>query len=138
MKKILHFIDPNNPIPYLKNEEINNIRDKIFQLDCSNIILKKLYSNNPDEYSGPGYIKQTLDGNLIFKTYSNKSLSAKDFFDEDPQAKAGKLILANEYYKLTAHDIYCREWKCERILPDFQSSSNGTIITGKINLIKTT
>jgi hypothetical protein len=110
-------------------DEIDKLRNGSWELDCS---LIRLRPNSPDQeaFEGPGYIKNTSDGQILFKLYSTKPLKPGLGLKWSEKRQRGKLIPDELQYTLSATDINGRHWEAEKILPDqagFVSTENNTI-----------
>jgi hypothetical protein len=109
--------------------EIDKLRDGSWELDCS---LIRLRPNSPDQevFEGPGYIKNTSDGQIFFKLYSSKPLNPGLGLKWSEKRQRGKLIPDELQYTLFATDIGGRHWEAEKILPEqtgIVSTENNTI-----------
>jgi hypothetical protein len=113
----------------LKYGEVDKLRNGSWELDCS---LIRLRPNSPDQeaFEGPGYIKNTSDGQILFKLYSSKPLKPGLGLKWSKKRQKGKLIPDELQYTLSAVDIEGRRWEAEKILPDQTgpvSAENNTI-----------
>jgi hypothetical protein len=113
----------------LRYGEIDKLRNGSWELDCS---LIRLRPNSPDQeaFEGPGYIKNTSDGQILFKLYSSKPLKPGLELKWSKKRPRGKLIPDELQYTLSATDIEGRHWEAEKILPyrsGFVSAENNTI-----------
>ena len=113
----------------LTYDEIDKLRNGSWELDCS---LIRLRPNSPDQeaFEGPGYIKNTSDGQILFKLYSSKPLMPGLGLKWSEKRQRGKLIPDELQYTLSATDIEGRHWEAEKILPDQAgpvSAENNTI-----------
>lgn len=133
--------------PIFTRQEIEDLRQGILEIDCPKMSLKGQPPKNPCTYKGPGYIKQSLGGQFLFKLYSNQESKPNEYlikFFSKKSTKPGQVIPKHEYYNLEAIDIYGRKWKGIRILPDlfFSKQRKGIVLTGRIrelaSKIKTT
>lgn len=109
--------------------EIDKLRDDSWELDCS---LIRLRPNSPGQetFEGPGYIKNTSDGQIFFKLYSSKPLKPSLELKWSKEYRGGKLIPNELQYALSATDIGGRLWEAEKILPEqtgIVSRENNTI-----------
>ena len=138
MGRKIHLSSGRRLYPYIAIDELKHMKNGDFLLDCSEIELKSHSLESPDKYFGPGYIKQTKDGILVFKLYSSDKTGQMDAFNSLARDRAGRVIPHEEYFKLTACDTHGREWICERILPNWDLGPNGLIITGEVNHITVT
>lgn len=114
----------------LRSEEIENLRNGSFWLDCPYMILQKQSRNSSIIYTGPGYIRQSPEGGLKFAVYAKEDLSLEQLVG--PRGRIGELIPDDEFYSLTANDKLGKKWVSRRILPSFSqnTSQRGTICEG--------
>ena len=93
--------------------ELQNYINLKLSFELPNIIVKQRESEEPKVYEGPGSLYQDEEGNLILKMYSNISESFSSIFNDD--SPPGKIIAENNYYDLTAVDMYGKIWKSEKV-----------------------
>jgi len=129
------------PGPLFKKQEIEDLKRGILEIDCPKMYLKGQSLQNPEIYRGPGYIKQSLEGQFSFKLYSNQESKPwkylKKLFSKEA-IKSGQIIPEHEYYNLEATDLYGRKWKGKRILPEpfFSKLNRGIVLSGEIRELK--
>ena len=89
-------------------------------------------------FSGPGVIRQTSEGQLHFTLYAQETVSAFESLQELTQGMgipSGSIIPKDKYYQLSAIDLQGREWICAQVFLNTNSSSEGTICTGRLDEI---
>jgi len=99
----------------LRQDEIAAIKNKCWQLDCSQ--MKLVRNDFTHALEGPGYIRMEPDGSLAFKLYFNEPMDEAQglmWLSE----RFGRLIPTNKCYKLTANDSYGRMWEATNVLPN--------------------
>lgn len=106
--------------------EIKEIKEGLWELDCSNILLTSNSSEN-EIYEGPGYIKRTSNGQISFKMYSRNPLKiGQGLRWWTKRLGAGKLISDEYFFKLSATDTLGKVWQAEYILPE----NSGPVVPG--------
>ncbi len=123
--------------PLFNRQEIEDLRQGILEIDCPKMSLKKQSHKDPCTYKGPGYIKQSLEGQFSFKLYSNQKSMPDEYLKKlfsKEAIKSGQVIPGHEYYDLKATDLYGRKWKSKRILAKsfFGRQERGIVLTGEI------
>jgi len=99
----------------LKQDEIDAIKDKRWQLDFSQ--MKLVRNDSTHSIEGPGYVRMEPDKGMSFKLYPRKSLDVAQFFKWFGESFA-KLIPIEKCYTLIASDAYDRLWEADGILPN--------------------
>ena len=126
------------PTPYsLSSEELTALREKKFELHCPKMKLESLASAKR-VFSGPGAIRQTPEGKIRFTLYAQENIS--DFevikaLTEGMNLPLGAIIPRDKFYRLSATDLRGHTWECAQVMPDTDSSNEGTICTGKLDEI---
>lgn len=97
-----------------------------FELDCLEMTLRQKRDVNPVEYSGPGEIRQSLDGSLNVRLFDAKA---------DPPSlqlyPIGEFLPDDAYFELTALDTDGRTWSGV-LLPDAEMGRRGgCLLRGK-------
>lgn len=102
------------------DETIDAFRRGALELDCKKMVLRQC-KDAGEVYEGPGYIRQTPEGALVFKLYviARGNVRPLDYFDARLQDVPGKLHSPDVFYDLTAVAQDGTTWTATRILPNF-------------------
>jgi len=120
------------------DETIDAFRRGALDLDCKKIVLSQ-HKEGGERFEGQGYIRQELDGTLIFKLYVTKSENAKPLGHVEAQlnAVAGKLHADDMFYDLEAVGRDGTHWTAVRILPaiNWDMSDRSVLANGQMQSI---
>lgn len=126
----------------LTEQEIQDLRQGTFEIDCSLMVLKRISTGNMRAFSGPGFVKQSSGDEIYFKLYPDAKFHPDELFRQfySPSSmKLGEVIPEHEYYSLSATDLQGRRWTSSRILPPNIHQGEGVVLTGRLDeLIHTT
>lgn len=115
----------------LNSKEKESLLDGTFALDCP---MLELVPRNPSStlssYQGAGSIILNEAGHFEIKLYTRGEAPLEEVF-APLRWEIGKLIHGDNYYNLIAWDVRGRKWQAEGLLPNHNSGSNGTVISGK-------
>ena len=100
------------PVMWLNEDEITALRDGKLELDCVSMTLAK--SDGSKTYSGPGYIRQNLNGKFEGRLFASGQLDMSAWFRPN-ETKAGELFQQKYSWKLEAVDTRGRRWFADRI-----------------------
>jgi len=118
-------------------KEIKAIRNNQFELHSMKMKLENIVDKSIF-FSGPGMIRQELNGKLKFTLYAKEEFSSEEVLEEilnTNDTRIGKIIPERHFFKLSAIDGKGREWNSDRILPDCQIYIEGTLCKGILNEI---
>ena len=121
----------------LSQKEFIALQENKFELNCLKMRLESLASEGR-VFSGPGVIRQTSEGQMHFTLYAQETVPTFESLQELIQGMgipSGSIIPKNKYYRLSAIDLQGRKWVCEQVFLDTNSSSEGTICTGRLDEI---
>jgi hypothetical protein len=113
---------------------IDAFRHGAFELDCKRMVLTRR-KDSGERFEGQGYIRQSPDGALIFKTYVLQH-NAKPFngLTAGFGVKAGQLHSDEMFYDLDATGLDGTRWTATRIQPacHWDVSDMSVLVKGKI------
>jgi hypothetical protein len=116
---------------------IDAFRRGAFDLDCKRMVLTR-HKNNGERFEGQGYIRQSPDGALIFKTYVVQH-NAEPHSDLTAGfgVKAGRLHSDEMFYDLDATGLDGTRWTATRIQTarHWYASDMSVLINGKIQSV---
>lgn len=112
----------------ISQSELDVIINGKWIIDCPAMSLISACAGT-ESYQGAGYVEQGENHQLRFKLISDQR-SDRPFRPEPTQA--GQLFAPEEHWRLSAKDVYGREWVSEGILPDILHAE-GTVITGDLH-----
>jgi hypothetical protein len=98
---------------------IEALQGGTLQIDFIELVLVQNTENEPIEYRGTGYIRQTETGALTVRLYSVETKNT-DFikdFNSLGRAKPGTLYRENDYFTLTGTSINGSVWTAKNLLP---------------------
>jgi hypothetical protein len=120
------------------DKTIDDFRRDAIDLDCKNIVISQRQEGG-ERYKGPGYIRQSKDGALIFKIYVIKSENAKPLCHLNAllNAAPGKLHTDDMFYDLEAVGRDETRWFAARIIPvmNWDMTDGSVLITGQMQSI---
>jgi hypothetical protein len=120
------------------DKTIDAFRRNAIDLDCKNVVLRRR-QDGCERYEGPGYIRQSIDGALIFKIYVIKSENAKPLGHLNALLNPafGKLHPDDMFYDLEAMGHDRTRWFAARIIPvmNYDMTDGSVIITGQMQSI---
>jgi hypothetical protein len=97
----------------LDAKEIEALRERVFVLECTNIVLTERTPTSPRVLQGPGRFSQDDDGVLHFTLYARDvDLPVTSFFSPTP---VGTIVSDTEYFSLEALDFLGRHWRADRV-----------------------
>lgn len=83
-------------------------------LDCPRMELAQRGGDPTRVFAGPGYVRQSIGGELEFKVYARAPAEHGDqAFDRMAMVRLdhGKLVPEGDYYRLTVYDLRGRKWE---------------------------
>jgi hypothetical protein len=120
------------------HETIDAFRRGVLELDCKKIVLRQ-GKDGGEVYEGPGYIRQTPEGRLMFKHYviERENVRPTDHFNAQLHAVLGKLHDADRFYELTAVTHDGTTWTATGIIATFawDTRDDSVIGTGQLQSI---
>jgi hypothetical protein len=123
------------------DETIDAFRRAALDLDCKKIVLSQ-HKEGGERFEGQGYIRQELDGILIFKLYVTTYENAKPLGNVDAQLNvaAGKLYSDEMFYDLEAVGRDGTHWRAVRLLPaiNWNMSDRSVLANGQMQSIVAT
>ncbi len=108
----------------ISEPELESLKHSSWEIDCPQVTVKSRSPQNPCIFNGPGFLKQIVNYQLLFKFYAN----AQNHSQININLQLGETIPDEAYYDLTALDYRGRLWRCERILIDINKSASGDLI----------
>lgn len=119
------------------HQTIDAFRRGALDLDCTKMVLQQRKENGP-RFEGPGYIRQSEDGTLLFKLY----VEGKDKADQTVifamLLGGGELFQENELYDLMATSIDGTTWTAARIVaprPSWDMQDDVGLLSGNLHSI---
>src|SRR5437588_499611 len=113
-------------------DEIEALRAGTLEIDCRDIKLVQDTPANPKTYLGPGVIKQSKSGDIIFKVYvtSVRNTDAACDLKHRIGLQAGTIVVPEEYYTLSALDYHGRTWSAANIVPNIAWHGTDYLLAG--------
>jgi len=116
-------------------EIIDIFKQSAFDTDCKEMVLTQ-NKNGGASLKGPGYIRQSADGTLIFKIYvsERENINPSDHINERFGGLPGKLLADGRFYDLAAIGHDDTRWTAQRVLPSlsWDLSDSSVLVTGQI------
>src|SRR3990172_1271107 len=111
----------------MTQQEIDQIADGKFIIDCPRMVLRQNKEQSPRVYEGAGSIMMT-DGQLWGKMFCN---SGDHFWGEllGFGVATGEIIPDSEYFSLHAVDWKNGTWQSNRLRPDTNTGPGGGVVT---------
>ena len=118
------------------NEFLQAFFEDNLVIDLLAIELRQLDENEPEIYTGKGFLKVNRDRNFEFRMYADKDENHSKYFIESLKRlqlhKAGEIIPRNEYFRMESKDINGNTWNSEQVEISLSTSQQGTVILGTL------
>ncbi len=113
--------------PDLKKTELESIKSRKWRIDCPFMRVQSRKSQDPATYEGPGLIRLSEDGRILFRQYATSEENTEEWDFRSP-FQAGQIIPDRAFYDLKVADSSGREGVSERFIPDTHRTASGDII----------
>jgi len=119
------------------DDTIDSFRRGTLDFDCKRIVLTQRKKGG-EQFEGPGYIRQSTDGTLVFKIYVTQH-NAKPFghLQAILGGKSGEIYGDDAFYDLEATGHDGTRWTATRILPapHWNASDMSVLVNGNLQSV---
>ena len=96
---------------------VEDLQAGTWQIDCLDMTLTQNTKEKPQRYSGPGYLRQDLDGGIQYHIYPTSWENTEPTAHFLTGGTPGKLVEHNRYFNLKTVTLDGKNWSVERTLP---------------------
>lgn len=124
------------PLSPISKEFLQAFYEDSLIIDLPSIKLQRLDENNPEIYTGKGFLRIRRDHNFEMRVYADKNEDYSKYLIQSLKRlqlhKSGEIIPRSEYFRLESIDINGSSWYSEQVEISLSASQHGTVIVGTL------